>query len=505
MTQPFTGFLDLSQGFSWIEGFTNFEKKPIETREYRLDRMVALLELFDNPHTKRPSIHIAGSKGKGSIATLLSNGLAGLGFRPGLYRSPHIEDYRERITLNGQFFPESAYLSKITSIKALLDDNPQWIEKHGQPTTFELLTLLGFLLFMDQDCDIYVLETGLGGRLDATNVVEPLFSVITTLELEHTEILGPTLIHIAKEKAGIIKTNRPVFIFPQQALGMDTLESIAKQRNATCYYPLGPLAHDLPEFSNLRITWEGIQGGYDGITYRSTIPGVMHLWNCVFVTKLLSLALSQNLFQSLPRSSIVSLDKNQEHSIMDLLAQVSIPGRMEILSIKASSLPGHPIAVVLDGAHTPYSIAILIKNLHLLLNQSPGHKNQHTDLTQVTMNFGCLLAISQGKNVDGILDLIVPEARWVIISSPGFFKTSNPKEVFEQAQKKLITHSVSKKIILEIQPEKALDLALRMAKSDQIPLVVTGSFYLLGEVKGHLKSHISSVTQDLTIGTTNES
>lgn len=195
-----------------IEQFTNLEKSVNYTvRTYRLDRMYALLEHFSRPQDDFMSIHVAGSKGKGSTACYIAQGLKALGHRTGLYSSPHVATYRERFTLAGMFFDDHFLLSTANDMITGLEDF-HFQEEYGysEPTTFELLTLLGFLLFSRSGCEYAVIETGLGGRLDATNVILPIISVITPIELEHTNVLGDTIELIATEKAGIIKQTVPV-------------------------------------------------------------------------------------------------------------------------------------------------------------------------------------------------------------------------------------------------------------------------------------------------------
>jgi dihydrofolate synthase/folylpolyglutamate synthase len=199
--------VNLSEAFAYIESFTNFEKKTtMVEREYRLDRMRFLLSSFGNPERAFKTIHVAGSKGKGSTAAFAASILAASGEKTGLYTSPHVASYRERITVNGEEYPDGAYVSAVGRIRDFVESMDEADFPGGtSPTTFELLTLLGFLMFKESSCRWAVIETGIGGRLDATNLILPEVSVLTPIELEHTDILGSTIAAIAREKAGIIK------------------------------------------------------------------------------------------------------------------------------------------------------------------------------------------------------------------------------------------------------------------------------------------------------------
>ena len=172
-----------------------------------LDNVLALMEQFGNPHTKFRSIHVAGTNGKGSTSHLIAAVLQAAGYKVGLYTSPHLVDFRERIRINGQMIPEERVVAFVEQIK-----NPKSKIKNLQSSFFELTTALAFSYFAEQQVDIAVVEVGLGGRLDATNIITPLLSVITNIGLDHTEFLGHTLKDIAREKAGIIKPGVPCVI-----------------------------------------------------------------------------------------------------------------------------------------------------------------------------------------------------------------------------------------------------------------------------------------------------
>ena len=201
--------------FAWTESFTNLEKGtlPFDKRNYRLDRMRRLLGLFDDPDSGLRIIHVAGTKGKGSTSALLACILDAAGHRTGLYTSPHVTSAFERISIAGEL-PRPDLLVRIgREVQDVVDSLPRdGIPGHFAPTTFELYTLLAFLYFREAGCEEAVIEVGIGGRLDATNVVMSEAAVITPLDLEHMDVLGNTIEQIAFEKAGIIKTGRARFL-----------------------------------------------------------------------------------------------------------------------------------------------------------------------------------------------------------------------------------------------------------------------------------------------------
>ena len=196
-----------------------------------LETMQKLCSLYYNPQNSFKTVHVAGTNGKGSITTKISIALQDAGYRVGLYTSPHISSFRERIRINQKKIDEQ-------SVTIILTDILEKIHKaHIQATFFEITTLLSFIYFAQQKVDVAVLETGLGGRLDATNVVNPLLSIVTSISLEHTEILGETIEQITKEKAGIIKRNVPVVIGPH--VQVDIINEIGRNLHAEIHQVLG--------------------------------------------------------------------------------------------------------------------------------------------------------------------------------------------------------------------------------------------------------------------------
>ncbi len=197
--------MDYHSCLDWLfNKFANYQKFGGKNYKPGLDTILNILSEIDNPHKKIKTIHIAGTNGKGSTAHILASVLIENGYKVGLFTSPHIKDFRERIKINGK-------LTSKESIVDFINSNQLVIEKYN-PSFFEITTAMAFSIFEKEKCDISIIETGLGGRLDATNVINPEISIITNIDLDHTEFLGNTLKEIANEKAGIIKHKIPVVI-----------------------------------------------------------------------------------------------------------------------------------------------------------------------------------------------------------------------------------------------------------------------------------------------------
>lgn len=217
-----------NQTLDYLYSFVDYSLKKaseLAKAEFNLDRMQALLEKLGNPHLAYPVIHVTGTKGKGSVCALCASALQAGGHKTGLYTSPHLLDYCERIQIDGKPISHDELSDLVDEIKPVVASIPKL-------TTFEITTALGFLYFARQGCTAAVIEVGLGGRLDATNVVRPKVAVITSISYDHTAVLGDTLTLIAGEKAGIIKEGVPVVSAPQQREALTVLKKVAAQRLA---------------------------------------------------------------------------------------------------------------------------------------------------------------------------------------------------------------------------------------------------------------------------------
>jgi len=425
--------------FSWTESFTNLERTPLSTdqRNYRLDRMHRLLHLFGDPHAGPRIIHVAGTKGKGSTSALIASVLAASGLATGLYTSPHVQNAFERIGIAGQEPRPELLVRLARAVKAVIDLIPEeGMPGHYSPTTFEILTLLAFLYFKEAGCTDAVIEVGIGGRLDATNVVTPLASVITPLDLEHTDILGDTIEEIAFEKAGIIKPGVPAFFGLQPPEVKDVFRAACRERGSS------------GTFLDETVTTISSRVDRGGTTCSFGLPGEP---TCGFRLALLGDFQAENAalaWMTLRRVRPgIPLECFQAG-----FASVTLPGRMEAR--------GSGPVIVLDGAHTPLAVTRLLASFRAVF---PG---------EAVLLFGSV----SGKKPREMAEILAPAFSHVVVSTPGTFKESNPAEVAA------IFRSRNPSTVLERDPEKALRLA-RELSGGRGSLLVTGSFYMVAEIR----------------------
>jgi dihydrofolate synthase / folylpolyglutamate synthase len=399
--------------------------------------MRAFLSLFGDPDRGMRLIHVAGTKGKGSTSALLAAVLHAAGNRTGLYTSPHVASPLERIAVVGEPVQPTLMVEAGRAVKRAIDTLPPEVLAGGPaPTTFEILTLLSFVYFTAAGCREVVVETGIGGRLDATNVVTPEASVITPLDLEHTELLGDTIEKIAFEKAGIIKPGVPAFVGLQPPESLEVFRAAAAERGA----PLAFLAEEAEELGaavdgrGTSLTLK-LRGGQRE-SFRLSMLGQFQAENAA----LAYLAL---------RRTRPEITREQ---VAEGFLSTTLPGRMELL--------GSDPVIVLDGAHTPLAVNRLLDAFRAVF---PG---------EAVLIFGSVT----GKNPREMARIMAPAFTRIIVSTPGTFKESRPAEVAE------IFRSFNPATTLEKDPGRALALA-RQASGGRRPVLVTGSFYMVAEIR----------------------
>ena len=448
--------MTLMEAWDWLASFTNLEKNQSATkRTWRLDRMQALLSDRGHPERSELSVHLAGSKGKGSTAAFLSSILTASGRSTGLYTSPHVTDWRERITLNGRLFEETEYRKTVAGLKAYWETmegtkKTRFLQDWGgEPTTFEWLTLAAFELFRAEDLDARVWETGLGGRLDATNAQTPTATVLTLIELEHTDILGDTLALIAGEKAGILKPGVPGWVAPQKLEVLEVFRNTAKRVKA----PLHVFDEEVEEFET-ELSREGTLmrlGLGDGTLYEAHLP-------LLGKAQGLNAAVAAWIIHGLVRSGVVELAPMDDLGdiITTGLEAISLRGRMQILSKDPW--------IVLDGAHTTESVKLLARSWDQLFG------------TGGTLVFGAF----EGKSIEPMAALLAPLFKRVVVTAPGTFRPSDP-EGLRQA----FLSAPGSSGTVDIAPDPVT--ALAWARTDG-PVLVCGSFYLVGEILNHYQA-----------------
>ncbi len=448
----------LDDAFSLFESRTNLEKGlPLgnPNRVYRLDRMAALCDAFGHPQDSYRTVHLAGSKGKGSTSAYIAALLNVAGRRVGIYSSPHLIDYRERFRIEGESFPENLALKTARSLLEKLPTLEATLPGEGGATTFELLTLFAFLLFREAGCDTAVMETGLGGRLDATNVIKkPEAIVFTPIEREHTEILGNRLAGIAAEKAGILKPGTPVW----SAAQVLPVRRVFLQKTREAGVRLTKLQSRLKRI-DLLPRGESADGSFIWqLNWKDGVEEKLHLimgGRVQAENAALALLAVRELEGGLrPGEDLAA-------SGLNALASVSLPGRFQ--HIQSNPNP----AIIIDGAHTAGSVSALAEAF-----------------VQVTADAAwgppiLLFGSVEGKDHRAMARILCggrkPFFREVIISTPGTFKPSNPAELAETFRR------TSADVTLIPDPDEAWNTVLSRSGGSR-PVLVTGSFFMAGEI-----------------------
>lgn len=427
-------FESFDQAIQYMNSFMNLERNTdkYSAKTYRLDRVRRMLELLGNPQNSYRTIHVAGSKGKGSTAAFIANAIQALGHRTGLYMSPHVSDYRERFTLGGRFFDDVILIKTADELK-------QGIESVEDPTTFELYTVFAFLLFKNAGCDWAVIETGMGGRLDATNVLLPRACVLTPVELEHTKILGDTIEKIAVEKSKIIKKEVPVFVSYQKEEAIKVFINEASENNCTLY----SLENEIDKMAT-RCT---IRGQFVQLKYRDGFEAGLRLGMA---------GDAQAYNAALALLVVRKLGLYSEGQTEKALEETKLPGRLERLEYRNRNF-------YLDGAHTVNSIGLLTDSW-----------KEMTDGKKGVCIFGCV----EGKKDEQMLSTLLPCFEKLVISRPGTFKKSSPGELFEKAK----TMTDGCEVVLREEARDAVEYAVENTEEGDC-ILVCGSFYLAGDIK----------------------
>jgi len=430
--------LTYKDALDYIYSFTDYEKKIsylYAPETFDLARVEKLLALLDNPHLHFKSIHIAGTKGKGSVAAMSESILRAAGYRTGLYTSPHLHTFRERIQVDGRLIPEETVASLIERLQPL-------VSQIEGITTFEIMTALGFLHFAEQGVELAVLEVGMGGRLDATNVVKPLVAVITSLSYDHTQILGETLPLIAREKAGIIKHKACVVSAPQAPEAMAVIEEVCREQDAELTVIGRDWTWEAGE-ANLEGQWFGVTSNEERATRnRFWIPllGKHQLDNATVVVATV---------EKLRRRGI----NVPESSVREGLRQVRWPGRLEIL--------GREPWVVVDGAHNGDSTRKLVAAIGELFPQR-----------RLILVFGALM----GHSVSDMLDALLPAADEVILTRTNRLRAVATSDLLREV------HVRHREAEMTETMTDALERALALASPSDL-ICATGSLSVVGEAR----------------------
>ena len=422
--------MNCKEAIEYIHSLEKFGIKP------GMERIRALCSELGNPQEKLKVIHVAGTNGKGSTSTMISNILRQSGYNTGLFISPYVTDFRERIQYNGNMIEKNELAECVERVKNAVD---KLFVQGIQPTEFEAITATAFLYFKKKNCDFVVLEVGLGGKLDSTNVIlAPYVSVITSISLDHTAILGDTIEEIATEKCGIIKFGAETVAYPFQNAG--AMEIIKK----TCAERCNTLR--VPDVNKLKINEEQLEGtsaSYDGIDFILPLAGRHMIYNACTAVEAV---------RSLSRLGVFIDDE----AIRNGIEKSVMPARMELIKKK-------PV-IILDGGHNEGCAAVLCDFI-----------KKHLSGKRIIM----VSSMMADKDYTSYLSAVCPFVDTFIATKADVPRALSSSELCENA-KKFCNNCYDIP-----DPQKAIVAAHNILQSDDA-LIICGSFYLAGEIRDGL-------------------
>lgn len=433
--------MDVQQALDYI-----YSAKMHGAKKDGLRNITALMDQLGNPQRRYRTVHVTGTNGKGSICAFCQRMLMAAGYKVGMFISPYIERFNERFQIDGENIPDEELVACVELVKAAVERMVAAGRLH--PTWFEINTAIGFVYFARQRVDFAVVEVGIGGRLDCTNILLPEVSVIGSVSLDHTKILGDTLDQIAYEKGGIIKPDTPAVWAPQQPEAHARLWQIAQDRHAPCY--LAQDAQVLPKSDTLagqRFDWAYDEHRF--LDLQMHLLGAHQLENATCAI-LAMLALSKRGVE-IP-----------EAAIRQGLAEARWPGRLEIVHAAPT--------VMLDGAHNPDAARVLSQAIRHYFPAQP-----------VTL----VLGMMGDKQVEPVIQQLAPLAQRVIVTIPDSFAARAAS--LDSLEAIFIRHGQTH-IAQQPDPRLAIDQAMADCPPDGVVLVA-GSLYLVGIARTHLRDH----------------
>jgi dihydrofolate synthase/folylpolyglutamate synthase len=447
-------FGSYQEGLAYLLNKTDYEKEEhvrYNITTFSLERMERLLSLLGDPHAQINTVHIAGTKGKGSTATMLARMLESNGYTVGLYTSPHLVHLHERIAINSQMISETEMLALLNRMYAPIEK----LSKTDPPTFFEIMTALAFRYFADRQIDIGIIETGLGGRLDSTNVILPKVVGVTSLSIDHKRQLGDTLDRIAMEKAGVFKRGIPVVSVQQEPVAMSVLKAQALAIKA----PLSVTGVDI-DFS-FRFETSREHGPHTRICLTTPTSKFEHLRVPLHGRhQAINCGLALALLDKLKSAGYqIDIEKSAEG-----LNRVTLAGRMEMIC--------EDPRIMIDGAHNAASIRALVYAV-----------GQNIPYDSMVMIFGC----NSDKDVPGMLAELQYGADKVIFTRSNSAKAMSPQELAD-----MYTELCGKMCQTASSLGEALQLA-RSAVGREDLICITGSFYLIGQAKMRFQPHLAPV------------
>ena len=400
--------------------------------KFGLSKTFNLLKAFGDPHLGQRYIHIAGTNGKGSVGAMLESILMKSGLKVGFYSSPHLVNFTERFRVNREFIKKDQTVSLIRGLKGV-------VSQKEVPTFFELTTAMALIYFFRNNIDVGIVEVGMGGRLDATNVITPMVSIITNIGLEHQEFLGDSIIDIAREKGGIIKDGIDLVTAVNQPPVINLFDSLCKKKRAL-FWRVGHNIHyrrsssGLLDYYGLRTRYKDLQLGLKGrFQYRNAALALLALE----ILKGKGLSVS-------------------DEAIRLGLADLMWPGRLE----RVSSDP----TIILDGAHNPSAMRSLAYTI-----------GNDFDFDQLIL----VLGVMEDKDISNILKEILPLANRVIYTRPTYYRAADPQYLMDMAK------GFGRAGEVHFSIPEAVDRARTLAEKRDL-ILITGSLFTVGEVKSYL-------------------
>jgi dihydrofolate synthase / folylpolyglutamate synthase len=409
--------------------------------KFNLENITVLLERLGRPDRAYPTVHIAGTNGKGSTAAFLEAILRKAGFRTGLNTSPHLERINERIRISGEEIGDQLFAEIFTRIHEVIEELLAEGKLTGHPTYFECVTALAFEAFARERVEFAVVEVGLGGRLDATNLVTPVVSVITRIDFDHENFLGHSLREIAGEKAGILKTGVPAVLAPQP----EEAAAALRQKAAELHCPV------IETGEAYRVIREELQTG----CVRAEIEECATGRKLEVAPQLAGRFQLQNAMNAVAAAALLQERKYRisDDHIVKGIASAKWPGRIE-------KLHSHP-DVYLDGAHNPSAARELARFM------AENFKGRKVYLVYAAM---------RDKAVDEVTGLLFPQVQEVIFTEAG-----TPRAISAAQLEQIAGHHVARYSVIP-DPERAVEAAFAKAKPDDV-ILITGSLYLVGQVR----------------------
>ena len=434
-----------NQALDYLYSFVDYSLKhssELAKADFNLDRMFVLMESMGNPQNKYPIIHVAGTKGKGSVSALCAAGLKAAGYKVGLYTSPHLLDYCERIQIDGQAVSQVRLVELVEEIKP-------YVAKIEKITTFEITTALAFLAFAKYNVNAAVLEVGLGGRLDATNIVTPNVSVITSISYDHTAVLGNTPALIAGEKAGIIKNNIPVVSSPQKDEPLEVILRVASLRNSEITLVGKDITYELIE-SNIQGQKMTVDGGPWTVSgLRSTVELQIPLLGKHQIEN------AATAYTALKKSAI----KISDEQIQTGFANVTWPARFEIARLNPP--------LIFDSAHNHDSFLRLDQTLQ-----------EHFPNQKIYLIFGA----SEDKNILDMFSALKSRLNKIIVTQADHPRALGVDQIVSLAEQA----GAESEAVIPVK--EALKRALELSSKDGSIVLSAGSMFVTAEVMREWKS-----------------